>query len=174
MRRYIRRKDYPIIKYNPKFRNEEGGYTKNEWISYSDIGNIFEGKLFVKEDYLKVEELYVKAAFLVLEFFSANRIKVNHVFKLSNYKDFKKNNDLDLYETYDNIRKGDIIKDKQVISQLLKLRLREYIVQLDILIDRESRSEIIFGFDYYMYLRTNVEVDVLMNHINGLGLFTSR
>lgn len=51
---------YRISKYNPQYRNEEGCYTKNEWTSYSDIGTIYEGRKFTKEEYLYVEKNIVK------------------------------------------------------------------------------------------------------------------
>lgn len=50
---------YRISKYNPKFRNKEGVYTRNEWTAYSDIGEKFDDGILTETKYLKVEKFYI-------------------------------------------------------------------------------------------------------------------
>lgn len=172
MRKYLKRIKYPIIKYNPIYRNNVGNYTKAEWIGYSDIGKKFNRIIFTRREYERVEKLYIDAFYLTMDFFKRDKIKVTHIFKLDNRKKAVLNNDLKLYNEMKNFEKGDFIRDKHEIMSILKLMLRNYIGQLELQIDSRSRTEIIFGFDYYMYLKTNLNVNPLLKKIRKLGLYT--
>ncbi|MDC4204578.1 MAG: hypothetical protein MPW14_07475 [Candidatus Manganitrophus sp.] len=50
-------KQFRITKYNPKYRDALGVYTKKEWTSYSDIG-----KNVTKEEYETIETAYIETA----------------------------------------------------------------------------------------------------------------
>ena len=43
-----------IVQYQPQYY-KDFVYTKNEWISVSDIGRSFDGEVLTKEEYLRVE-----------------------------------------------------------------------------------------------------------------------
>lgn len=34
---------FEVMKYNPKYRDSYGSYLKDEWTSYSDISELFDG-----------------------------------------------------------------------------------------------------------------------------------
>ncbi|QNR25594.1 hypothetical protein [Croceimicrobium hydrocarbonivorans] len=55
-----------ITKYNPKYRDENGYYTKVDWIGYAQIDTVYEGNKLSYEDYLEVENSYIEAVFLFL------------------------------------------------------------------------------------------------------------
>ena len=55
-----------IVKYQPKYY-KDGVYTKDEWISVSDIGKNFDGEVLTKEEYLRVESAYVDTVKELLE-----------------------------------------------------------------------------------------------------------
>ena len=55
-----------ITKYDPKYRDSRGAFLKNDWISFSEVGDIFEGKKLTIEDYLKVENAYVASVILFM------------------------------------------------------------------------------------------------------------
>lgn len=173
MRNYSRRKKTPITKYNPKFRNKLGHYEKEEWTSFSDLGKVYEGKLFKLKDYLKIEKLYADSVILAMCFFKSKSIKITHVLKLDKKKNFVNYDSSKLYQTYLKVKDGDIIKDEKVIRDLIKLRLREHFGELELMIDRKSRTEILFGFDYYMYLKTNRDIKPLLKQISEIGLYTN-
>ena len=162
----------PIIKYDPQNRDEKGIYTKDEWTSHSDIGKIYNGSLFSQEDYEKTESQYIQAFFEILSYFHSSNVYVKHIFKISKFIDFKRSKDTFLYDTYMSVQIGDVLSDPIVISKLIQLRLREYIGELELTIPSAIRSEIIFGFDYYMYLYTDKEVSSLLDKIEKIGLFT--
>lgn len=52
-------KTYRITKYNPKNREKDGVYSKDEWTSISDIGKSFGDYKLTASDYLKVEDQYL-------------------------------------------------------------------------------------------------------------------
>lgn len=52
---------YRISKYNPKYRNQNGVYQGKEWTSFSDIGKEVNGYIVDKEEYLRFENLYIRA-----------------------------------------------------------------------------------------------------------------
>lgn len=173
MRKYNRRIKIPIIKYNPIFRNKLGHYQRDEWTSISDIGKKYDGFEFTFEEYVRIENLYVQAVFISLDFFHSDRVKINHIFKFKKKNDFDKYDGLKLFSTYQKLENGIIIKEKNIIAELIRLRLREHIAELELIIDTKSRTEILFGFDYYMYLKTNIEISPLLSQIKNLGLFTT-
>jgi hypothetical protein len=43
-----------ITKYDPKYRDANGFFTKKEWIASSDIGKVYDGKIFTASDYTAV------------------------------------------------------------------------------------------------------------------------
>lgn len=47
--------NYRISKYNPKYRDEHGIYTRDEWTSISDVGEYFNGYEVTMEEYLDTE-----------------------------------------------------------------------------------------------------------------------
>ena len=100
MRKYNKRLMVSITKYNPIYRNEFGLYQKNEWTSISDVGKQYDGKEFTLEDYLRIEEKYVNAFFIILNFFNAKGVKINHLFKIDKKNDFNKHDSLKLFSTY--------------------------------------------------------------------------
>lgn len=171
MEKSKKRKKISITKYDIANRDERGIYRKDEWASISDIGKFYNNELFIYDDYYKIETLYVNAVNLIMDFFNSNSIEVSHVFKLKIIANAENKNSLDLLDTYNFIKKGSVITDKKTIEDLVRLRLREHIFELEIYVDKSSKSEILFGFDYYMYLKTNKNISDLSVKIQNLGLF---
>ena len=76
-----------IVKYAPENYDERGIYRKDEWTSSSDIGKVYDGKRFTREEYLETEDKYVQAvirgmelagcSFLTVEYLSIHRNKRN-------------------------------------------------------------------------------------------------
>ena len=142
--------NYRITKYNPKYRNDDGTYQKDEWILYSQIGQEFEDGILTKEKYEKIENSYATALSFVEE---AN---IDHlvIHDLQNHK-------------------GGVLKNNSKVS---KDRLKEII--RDILREKywcrlqgNNGFYIHFGWDYYMYLGT--PFDSAKSKLVGkkLGLF---
>ena len=168
MRKCNKKRKISITKYNPENIQSNGLY--NEWTSISDIGKVYNGITFTYKDYLEVETKYVLAVFEILRFFGSEGLKIKHLFKIDVYNDFEKYNSLDWYDTYSMLFKEMVTKDKELISQLIRLRLREHIAELELQVGNKP-IQILFGFDYYMYLNTNLDVEPLLHKISDLGLY---
>lgn len=57
---------HEIVKYSPENYDENGVYTKDEWISRSDIDTVYEGKPFTLEEYLNIEQRYVNVILSII------------------------------------------------------------------------------------------------------------
>ena len=70
---------YRISKYNPKFRDDDGVYLKNEWTSMSDIGKTFDGKVFVKQEYEYVEKNYLNFFVQLCSIYKVDKINIRKI-----------------------------------------------------------------------------------------------
>src|SRR6476661_2747161 len=53
---------FRVTKYNPAFRRaDNGAYMRDDWTSVSDIGGTFADGVLTREEYERVEGLYVEA-----------------------------------------------------------------------------------------------------------------
>ena len=57
---------YRVTKYNPRFRDATGAFTRDDWISMGDVGSVFDGRVLTPAEYLRVENAYVSAAIAFL------------------------------------------------------------------------------------------------------------
>lgn len=76
---------YRITKYNPKFRDKNGVYLKDEWTSYDDIGQIRNYKEVTVEEYLNTEEKYIKAILSLLNEKKVNSLIISDLEKMASY-----------------------------------------------------------------------------------------
>ena len=53
-----------ITKYDPKNRDHNGWYIRDEWTDYSDIGKSLEGKALTRDEYLQVESAYISSVLI--------------------------------------------------------------------------------------------------------------
>lgn len=53
---------YRVSKYDPQYRIN-GIYQKDEWTAISDVGKVYEGKMFTEDEYCNVEQSYVDFVF---------------------------------------------------------------------------------------------------------------
>lgn len=148
---------YRISKYNPKYRNYEGIFLKEDWTSYSDIGKIYNGKIFTKEDYINIEKLYCECIFSIITDLGIKKLviqKLELYFSLEEIIKLLKSSDLELTyiekQIINNIMNGMSISLYD-LNSYLRLLLREcfwcYLVH--------SKFKITVGYDFYIYLYCN-------------------
>ena len=58
--------EFRITKYDPRHRNAEGAYNRDEWTAFSHIGREFGGQVLTDAEYRRVEEAYVAVALAFL------------------------------------------------------------------------------------------------------------
>jgi len=148
---------YRITKYNPKHRNSDGVYLLDEWTSYSDVGQIFNGKVFEIQEYLKVEEKYIEAIKALFNFFKINRFVIEGIEKNNEENDFNETDKAFLFPTYQKIQEDEIVSATE-LENTVKLILREYMWGKIILED--VGVGVSFGYDYYMYFEFNESIDI--------------
>ncbi|HEX7714175.1 MAG TPA: hypothetical protein VF531_09135 [Bacillota bacterium] len=159
-----------VTKYNPIFRDERGAYKKDEWTSISDVGKTYTGKDFTLDEYLKVEDLYVKA---ISEFMDSMKISALSVINLGKPERLMFNSRFesiynhDMVKLYTNIQddKRIGIEEVMIISRLV---LRE---NLCCKLREKHKMFVHFGYDYYMYLGCSSKNQSVIQKIEDNGLF---
>ncbi len=163
----IYRNSLAIVKYNPDFRDENGYYIRNEWTSVSDINKEFEDGVLTKEEYITVEEKYIESVFILIKSLEVSEVKISGLYKSWTRKRFKNWKQLSLYKMYDFVFEGMIIKSDNmpIISKLIKLGLRE-LLTIDLIL--KDKGTITFGYDFYMYFKTNEDEPSLEKSIDEI------
>ena len=70
---------HEIVKYEPRFYDENGVYQKDEWTSFFDVGKEYEGKVVTMEDYLDVENRFIGITRAVLEAAGCSFVTLGYV-----------------------------------------------------------------------------------------------
>ena len=154
-----------VTKYNPIYRDDEGRYTKNEWISIGDIGNYYEGEELTYDKYVSVENMYIEAVILAMTEANIEYFKITGLEKSGdtiNDNTFSS----DIKRFYESL-KDNMSVSIDDITILVKLILREIVwvrLESDIL-------NIHFGYDYYMYFCSKKRLEKTEKIIKEKGLF---
>jgi hypothetical protein len=147
-----------VTKYNPQYRDTNDVYTREEWTSFSDINKVFQGKLFSLNEYLLVEEKYIKAVKTILKEKNIKNLKIRD---LEIYSE-----DLNL-----NLKEGDSIGSLN-LNEVMKMILRENIWCKLV---SDDYFEIHFGYDYYMYFVSNEISNRVIESVKEIeGLFVEK
>lgn len=165
---------HEIVKYSPENYNENGVYTKDEWISRSDIGTVYEGKPFTLEEYLDVEQRYVNVVlsvmkatnckYMTIQYLEADKAYITKQIKASKFRKI----DSRLLSSVPLLEKNERISSTK-ISDILRLALREYIYV--VLSNKEHGVFVKFGYDYYLNVSCSLSNDVLEDIVRKEGLF---
>lgn len=140
---------YRITKYNPIFR-KNGVYTKNEWTSISDIGQLFENNILTMNEYLKTENSYVNFYRNILADLFIHQMQIIDL-ELRKKAEWKNNQYLMGEEIFVFIR------------QCLREECWAKLIT--------ESTYIHFGYDYYTYMGTNIEFDKIESIARKYGLF---
>lgn len=167
---------YRISKYDPLFRDEAGCYQKNEWTAISDIGKTFDGILLTDEDYIRVEDNYIDAVKLIINFHSITCLCVAnlcHSFSkeellnlIKPYSHLYSESLLDFYTNFNGSQAG-----FDEVESLCRLQLRE-----DIGVDLFSprKLKIFIGYDYLMGVSSSRSLESIIPEIRATGLFVEK
>lgn len=154
-----------ITKYDPKYRDKNGFYTKEEWTSFSDIGRVFDNKIFTYLQYCQIEDAYVKSIQLFMDCLSLDSLQVTHLEKHNKLEpnSFCDSSMISMFESVKNDEKLSK-KDIEILSRLV---LRENLwCRL-----QANNMFVHFGYDYYMYIGSNESCQCSIAKIQELGLF---
>ena len=163
-----------ITKYNPKYRNNNDEYQKDEWTSCHDIGKSYEGKEFTVNDYIAIESAYVNA---VLSFMNSTNSTTLTVRYLEKHNDSIKISEAPLIYTEDMIKLFERLHEGCVleisdIKHLCRLVLRE---QMWCKLENDNTMFIHFGYDYYMYIGCLLKCEgIIVDLFERTGLFIEK
>lgn len=171
--------NYRIKKYNPKFRDEFGRYTKDEWTSIYDIGKIYDKFEFSKESYSLIEDSYINSILKILEIKNISSMTIKNLvvwrsvdqFILEIKSDkFQDLYTLDMIKLYERLEEG-INLNRTEIGEFCRLLLREDIGGL-LVCPRKLKIHI--GYDYLMGIESSTCLDKIITEIEEIGLFVER
>ena len=157
-----------IVKYQPNLYDDQGGYVGDEWTSISEIGNSFNGEKLTLEKYLEVENHYVNTILDILNKTGAKYLTIGHLesVNLINQKITPIN--AELLSFAKGVEAGQRIGiDK--IPLIIKLCLREYMYVVLVNLKRDLQIE--FGYDYYMYVHTQLGTEEIHEITSRHGLY---
>lgn len=154
---------WKITKYDPLLRRN-GIYQREEWTSFYDIGEVIDGKKVSFSEYYQIESAYVHAVLTIMDFLNLSELQMKGLEKYNTNLEMKPYPELLklLHTAYD-----DRIVQKGEIGPIMRLILRESIwCKLE-----NDRMFVHFGYDYYMYVGSQVLCSEVMNQFHSHGLF---
>lgn len=157
-----------ITKYNPDFRDVDGSYTlEKEWPCPSQIGKIIYGKEFTLGEYLCVEAAYVNTVMAILSECKLNTLRVLLLSKSYVTPEVRTS---ELYEReFDELDlQVDKIVNANEIRTICTMILRNF---LDCQLYLKDKFFVHFGWDYYMYIGSNVNCPSSIKFAKNNGLF---
>jgi len=156
-----------LQKYDPK-NFGKGGYLLDEWISVSEIGTTFYGQQFTLDQYLDMEDRYIKCMLFLIDYFGQSSLIVScDPFGIREYPDYRdylfnlpKLIRLD-YET------GNVLKADE-IETYLRLGLRGMPP-----FGLTNKRDFFIGIsqDYYVHLGIKTLAEDLFEFVENQGLF---
>lgn len=154
---------YRITKYDPRYRNRDGIYTKQDWTSVSDT----ECGALTIEKYIDTEDRYIRTFNNITSVVGISCLIVSSLEKMLSCHEVEerdKRYGLTKYysadiELFNEVKEG-IRLNIGKASDLIRLILREYIwCELS----TGNDEKFTFGYDHYMYFYSDKEYsDVLM------------
>lgn len=166
---------YQITKYNPVYRNPYGGYLLDDWTSLADIGKVFRDKVLDAVEYFTTENMFIKAAKLIVNELGMNQFYVNGLernFKIANfyhmvntYSDYYPDK---LIEVYRNVKDSSELSCEDTYD-LCRLVLREHLwCQL---ISKDRSLVVTFSPGYTIRILCSELKKETINSIRDSGLF---
>lgn len=165
---------FEVMKYDPKYRNNEGHYLKKEWKMFSEIGKLFEGGIFTYEDYKVVEDKYISAIKYLFEYYNCSRIQFSEKYFYLDDNELHIILDEELIIFYHLLKKRRILNLEET-GMAARLILRSALYG-SFNCKGDKNIAVRFGYDFYMYFNTpEHEKQVIKKYIEKeIGLFTSR
>jgi len=156
-----------VAKYNPDFTDKNGCYTLvEEWTCPSEIGKTINGNEFTFDEYLQVEASYINSAIKFIEENSIDSLRILQLECAISEED--KRSPLYEKEFEKLIFKEDSMVNKNEIHLICKMVLRNF---LWCKLHRIDNFFIHFGWDYYMYIGSNVNCPSAIEFATNHGLF---
>ena len=146
---------YRITKYDPKFRDDRGAYTKGDWTSFSDVGGKFGGVILSKEEYLHTESAYIGVA---MRFLVEDNVPALYARDVENR-----------FNSGHAPAKGSLISNNQLPAICRAVLREEFWCKLE-----AGGRFLHFGYDYYMYIGVKRRCEASIEAAHKLGLYVEQ
>lgn len=160
---------YSISKYNPRYFDENGLYTREEWTSKYDIGKCYDNQVFDVKEYLCMEDNYINVIRYLL---SEHKITALVVLELERYSAVKEENEFLINEKLEkyieDVEEGTVLRTDQ-IEFVCRAMLREYIWCK--LYSKKEHFIISTGYDFYIHLICEELTENQKSEIQSMGHF---
>lgn len=159
-----------VTKYNPDFRDENGHYTLiEEWTCPSEIGKTINGKEFTLDEYLQIEAAYINSAIKFIEESGINSLRILGL--ECNISEEDRTSLLYEKEFEKLVLKEDLLVNKNEIRLICKMILRNF---LWCELYSKDNFFVHFGWDYYMFIGSNVNCLSAIEFATNNGLFVEQ
>ncbi|MFD2332527.1 hypothetical protein ACFSR7_24990 [Cohnella sp. GCM10020058] len=145
-----------------------GTVPKNDWTSIFDIAK--PNASYSLEDYILFEELYIEAITGFIDFLQLRRVQVQRLEKRDKklrIHHFPQLYSREMVELYSSVQEYQLV-DKESAGSLSRLALRE---NLWFKLIAGDKLFVHFGYDYYMYIGSDLACSAVINKIINSGLF---
>ena len=122
------------------------------WTSISDVGRVYDGRIFTYNDYLTTEQSYVNLFISLFEYVHAKKIKLIHLSINKNYPPIATYDKSGMLKTWYNKVDDNMSLSIENLKFVVPLILRENM--WGVLYHKQTKTHIRFGYDYYVYVRS--------------------
>lgn len=144
---------YRVTKYNPKFRDVNMHYKREDWTSISDVGESFDGELLTQEIYNRIEFNYIFIATAIL---------------LEGNVPFLEVTDLEMRDETNLLG----LNQNSIITPDYWGYFFQKVLREDIWCKFSYGNNYVhFGYDYYMFLGVEIEIEASKILANKLNIF---
>jgi hypothetical protein len=147
--------EYRIAKYDPTLRDKSGAYTKDDWISFDDIGKEFDGVVLAREEYLRVENSYIESVIGILDEAGIKELQIKG---LENSKQSVE---------AANLSDGDYLKGSELGKAFRNVPREKFWCRFE----NDDTEYVHFGWDYYMYVGVQTYCESAIKFVESKGLF---
>ncbi len=124
--------EYRITKYEPALRDARGAYTRDEWMSFGDIGQTFGGQVLSCGEYRRLEDAYVSAALAFLREAEVKALTVEG---------------MEAHGSPPPVAAGDSVGLSEISEIIRRVLREEFWCRLE-----GAAAFVHIGYDYYMYV----------------------
>lgn len=138
----------PILK-------EENYRGSDSWTAISDIGRVYQDKIFTYKEYKKTEQSYINFFVDLFKYVHAHKVKIVQFSDKDKYIPVRATYDRNgkLREWYDKVE-NNMSLSLEDLRYVVPLILRENIY--GVLYHKRSKTYIHFGYDYYVYVNSPI------------------
>jgi len=166
---------YRITKYNPSFRDDNGAYLKDDWISISEIGETFDAGELTLDEYKKTEDGYIKAIQLIMDYLSVPYLIITNVDipdpsdeifqkRIKKFRQFYTDEMLEYYS----IAKNNDKVNKEKVDFHCRFMLREDIYSN---VHYPRKMKVFIAYDYLMGIHTSKSLEPIFPLLKETGLY---